>query len=203
MTETTNNPGESPKLKGPEEPQEPKERGTAWMDFYVNWRFPLGFIFGGLAILGYIGDLIYGSYNILAVICVFLLDIPFYIFGFFVYRAMRKRTKDGYEMNVTYLVLEVLLYSVSYGIRNWSVGYAALGFVIAALAWTWPNYVYFKHREYLFGITAPGENPPENSPKQSEEKSPAPIAAVLYCKNCGAKLLPDSVFCSRCGAKVH
>lgn len=166
--------------KKPEETQEPKERGTAWMGFYVNWRFPIGFVLGGLAILSYIVDFESGSYNDLIVLYVLLFDIPFYIFGFFVYSAMRKRTKDGYEMNTVYLVLEALLYSVSYGIQGWSIGNALLALVVVALVWTLPNYVYFGHRKYLFDVTAPGTG------------GPADAAGTMWWVEAGENFAPES-----------
>ncbi len=31
-------------------------RGIGWLKFYVNWRFPLGFVFGALAIISELGE---------------------------------------------------------------------------------------------------------------------------------------------------
>lgn len=44
----------------------------------------------------------------------------------------------------------------------------------------------------------------ENKPqKKHDNANPSKDAeSILYCRKCGAKLLPDSIFCAHCGTKV-
>jgi len=215
--------------------EKPKERGTAWMDFYINWRFPISLIVNAIAIIIEIVDCTNGTYNfsgtfLILTIFFFMIDISTYGFMIFVYVAMRKRTPHGYHMNNVFLIVEVLSLSVSRGFQNWSIGYGVLALVIFALVWTWPNYIYFKHRKYLFGIAAPGPAPetgdpitpvyvaatetvqqpeipaPDTKPEEPireaipEENLPENPAEKAQEEIAGPK--PPVLYCKKCGARL-
>lgn len=69
--------------------------------------------------------------------------------------------------------------------------------------------LYYMKRRYLF---FPEKVPPELAMARQREARPAapverlvpdaPALPAVYCRHCGQKLLPDSAFCSGCGARV-
>ena len=56
---------------------------TKWLVFYIGWRFPIGFILGGLVLLGYINNLLLLDSSTTEEIYAFLvfIDICLYIYS--------------------------------------------------------------------------------------------------------------------------
>lgn len=200
--------------------------GQGWLKFYINWRFPIGFVLGALSLIKEFADASSDGYLILPVFYIFAaVDIAFYIFRIIVYINMLNRTPRGYHLNNILLFAESIYISFTRALSTSATTSVLIMFPILALImgliWFWPNYVYFKHRRYLFGIFAPDAVPlvtsasSETSAQRDSASTRAAdlsnhkekvlssdAIAITFCRNCGAKLIPDSAFCRKCGTKI-
>lgn len=200
--------------------------GQGWLKFYINWRFPIGFVLGALSLIKEFADASSDGYLTLPVFYIFAaIDIAFYIFRIIVYINMLNRTPRGYHLNIILLFVESIYISFTNALSTSATTSVWVMFPILALImgliWLWPNYVYFKHRRYLFGILTPdggslvtsasGKNSAQRdsayaqaaaSSKHNEEDLSTDNDAIMFCRNCGAKLVPNSMFCRKCGTKI-
>lgn len=99
----------------------------------------------------------------------------------------------------------------------------ALGNLLVVLAYSIPEGLYYMKRRYLFfpeaipALLAQDQAEAKEVPPSAEEpptlpevlapseEAPAPELTpppVVYCRYCGQKLLPQSLFCSGCGANI-
>jgi len=96
----------------------------------------------------------------------------------------------------------------SVGIDASQITSLIVGVVVCAL-----NARYFKRRAHLFApkTVHAGETTDtrglemQHTPSEGESKTPATAAGneiALYCRNCGTKLTQNSIFCSKCGARI-
>ncbi len=139
-------------MKG--ENNSPTKHGERWLKFYIYWRFPLGFIFGASSIIREINDAKNSGYLDLPIFLIFLfIDIAVYLYRIVVYFSMLGRTPQGYYMNIVLLFVESAYISAARALERTSLFMFFVFFVLFCLIWVLPNYVYFKHRKYLFGKT--------------------------------------------------
>lgn len=129
---------------------------TKWLKFYVNWRFPIGFIIGGLYLFGTYSQVIEASHNQLSsiptLVFVFLsIDVLVYVFRIVVYINMRAMTEKGYHQNNALLFSEVLIIAAdSYQASEKNTLFTVIISIFIFLIWFLPNYNYFKKRAFLF-----------------------------------------------------
>lgn len=200
--------------------------GQGWLKFYINWHFPIGFVLGALSLIKEFADASSDGYLTLPVFYIFAaVDVALYVFRIIVYINMLNRTPRGYHLNIILLFVESIYISFTRALSTSATTAVWIMFPILALImgliWFWPNYVYFKHRRYLFGILTPDVGPlvtsaySKNSAQQDsasareddlsiqkEKVLSTDAVAIMFCRNCGAKLVPDSTFCRKCGTKI-
>jgi len=133
--------------------------GQKWLNFYINFRFPVGIAIDTFFLLAYLigfSSSIGFSNGSISLMPKHQVFIAFLIVGFgilalrvFVYTNMKNRTYQGYYMNVILLIAEVAYIPVFYAVYTPTWKYLIL-LPINVLIWGWPNYIYFKHRKYLF-----------------------------------------------------
>lgn len=205
------------------------ERSTTWLQFYIYFRFPLGFIFGGLTLLySIISPIVYQTkFDWLT----FILFAAIYIFSIWVFCEADSLKPIGYKLLHIMLPIEVLftsadsIYAYEFGIK----------FVLISLIWWLPNAIYFKKRKSLFYEKPPiirfsekygtkendnkiSENNTEHSASEQlkiqSEVTPEDKGNTMIqpekstendfnvCKKCGDKLPANATFCSKCGKRV-
>ena len=205
------------------------ERSTTWLQFYIYFRFPLGFIFGGLTLLySIISPIVYQTkFDWLT----FILFAAIYIFSIWVFCEADSLKPIGYKLLHIMLPIEVLftsadsIYAYEFGIK----------FVLISLIWWLPNAIYFKKRKSLFYEKPPvirfsekygtkendnkiSENNTEQSASEQlkiqSEVTPKDKGNIMIqpekstendfnvCKKCGDKLPANATFCSKCGKRV-
>ena len=64
---------------------ETKQYGLGWLKFYVNWRFPLAFIFGALSLISEFSQAQTGGYLTAGFLSLFAVDVAVYLFRILVY----------------------------------------------------------------------------------------------------------------------
>ena len=79
------------------------------------------------------------------------------------------------------------------------------GVIVGALIWLIPSWVYFRKRRLLFdpwpkGVERPGGSQPE--PDTEPASDPEAPLTQRFCRKCGGRLLPESLYCSHCGAAL-
>lgn len=204
------------------------ERSTTWLQFYIYFRFPLGFVFGGINLL----TLIVSPFLYQTEFSSFLFTIctAFYIFSIWVFCKLDNLEPTGYKSLQAFLPAEVLYVSLFSDL--WYE--AIFKFVLLSLVWWLPNAIYFKKRKSLFyeeppvvrysekyGLKENNNKPNDNknffAVEQSKIQDQAPpenIGAsinesknfieneLIICKKCGEKLPINAIFCNKCGKKV-
>ena len=184
---------------------EERSKKLKWMRFYVNWRFPIGFVLGAMTILGNYGDVLIKSkaYQIRlpGYFYVFLaIDVFVYFFRIVVYKNMRKMEEKGYYQNVVLLFVEVIVFATAlYQPGKENGAEIAIAVVLGLLVWFIPNYVYFKRRAFLFtGICSIDEL---NSLQYNEDIGKKEYKPKMYfCTACGERSALLYWTCPKCGA---
>lgn len=183
------------------------EWGIGWLKFYVNWRFPLGFVFGVFSILSGIIQASNGGYLAESLFIIALvIDIGMYFYRVVVYAQMRQMTELGYTMNHVLLVFEAMLSAV-----RLSLSYAdgsifdffdviLIYLVFAFLIWWLPNFIYFRHRRDLFDASVPLEHLEHVSATSKDDKPPVYPEKKFICRACGSYASGWYQNCPKCGA---
>ena len=180
--------------------------GVGWLNFYINWRFPIVFVIGFITLASsFITVFISSEQSLPIVYLIFVWDVLSYAFHIPVFVLMKKRSRLGYDLNVILLVVEAINLALRQGFRgeNFTASFL-FGLLFALLIWFLPNYVYFKHREYLFSGTSS-----QNQVEKTVNLPPVdtytliPPQKMLFCRTCGAKLEPNAKYCSNCGQNLE
>lgn len=132
-----------------------------WFNFWKYIRFPLGIILTFSDISGYLSmdrnNMIVTSYSTFFL----LIEISFLVLIIVTYYCFIKHLKIGYILNLIVLVVQSALNISGNVIKNISRTNATFylsdfiesffpQFVIMAIIWILPNYIYFKRRKYYF-----------------------------------------------------
>lgn len=209
------------------------EYGTKWLRFYVYWRFPISFFLSGVTILASC-ELIYSDIPILIV--ALLLDLGLLALHVAVYVLMRRMRTIGYQLNYVSLSLEAVVFAINEAAKEFpSFPSKSFTFFLALalflLIWVVPNFIYFRHRSYLFPFSrehpfsAPYqkaelstfinfqrgsvivENAAQPASDKKLEEAPRLLSeqekTMKYCRSCGAPLMPGASFCTNCGLDLR
>ena len=209
------------------------EYGTKWLRFYVYWRFPISFFFSAVTILENFESTYFGSPLMIAAL---LLDLGLLALHVAVYVLMRRMRTIGYQLNYVSLSLEAVVFAINEAAKEFpSFPSKSFTFFLALalflLIWVVPNFIYFRHRSYLFPFSrehpfsAPYqkaelstfinfqrgsvivENAARGAPDKTAEATPRLLPdrekAMRYCRSCGAPLLPGARFCTNCGLDLQ
>lgn len=176
-----------------------KKYGTGWLKFWVYFRLPLGILLSSLLITANIVKGMRDDYfSIPFYTLIVIIDVVLVLVEIATLINMYRMTETGYGLNHVLLVLECLSMMtntwVNYGIIN----------PLFFLLWWLPNFVYFRHRKYMFSgrhkITEIGDNYTEDP---AVEVIPTNSDAPQYkyrCNNCGMLCLAWHETCPRCGS---
>lgn len=177
------------------EPDE-KYSGTAWLRFYIYWRFPISFILGAIILFGSYAKFYYDRQLISSIIWFAVaIDIGVYIFRIIVYLNLKEMTEKGYNQNIALLAIESVYVPFSNAGDN-SAEQFMISFIVFFFIWVLPNYIYFKHRKFMFLDEQDG---PErvSVPVHNDTNG----ANRFFCKNCGTYSTGWYQPCPTCGAK--
>ena len=108
----------------------------SWFYFYTYVRLPIAVIISLANLLNVASNL----YTLISVLYIAVLILVIY--------GHTKRKLWGWNLNLTLLVFETLFYSLSY--HKGDIIQTFILFIIFALLWFLPNYIYFKKRIHLF-----------------------------------------------------
>lgn len=183
-----------------------QQYGVKWLNFYINWRFPIGFVLGFMLILSYSPLGVDAPAQYPPILYLFLvLDISLYFYRVVVYINMRKRKRLGYNLNVCLLVLESIVLALQQGIdKEFPVAMFLVTLLMAFGVWFLPNYFYFKHRKDLFSDAKETRGQVRaGQPQPAEEYILIRPQNMLFCRTCGARLEPNARFCSNCGQNLE
>lgn len=209
------------------------EYGTKWLRFYVYWRFPISFFYSGVSILAsYEPD----YFDIPIVIVALLFDLGLLALHVAVYVLMRRMRTLGYQLNYVSLSLEAVVFAISEATKDFpSFPSKSFTFFLALalflLIWVVPNWIYFRHRSYLFPFSrkhpfsVPDRKPElrtfimiqrgsvivENAARSAPARAaleapglrPEQEKIMKYCRSCGAPLTPGARFCTNCGLDLQ
>lgn len=119
--------------------------GMKWFRFYVNIRFPIGFVLGAIGLMASIGTLFSPFFLI------YVLSAGLYILQVSVYKLLKKLDMEGYNRNMILLGVETVVLSIGGGSGLFDGLFFVISLIILSLVWWLPNYIYFKkRRDYLF-----------------------------------------------------
>ena len=199
-----------------------------WWNFWKYFRFPVGIffsIFNFIVSLSILKDV---QLNLLgnAILLINFLLIIFLCVTFY-YFATRK--KYGFEMLITYSIVEIIfnsfinVFNNNYMDQNNIITQMVIEALIVAgiicAIWVYPNYIYFKKRRNFFGEGEEQKdkfeeerneigNIKDNNEKnekvedEKEEKKDEFIENKKFCTKCGKQIENDWMFCNYCGNKL-
>jgi hypothetical protein len=128
---------------------------TGWLNFYVLWRFPIGFAISAFAIFSLLKDLLtinYGDLNVLLI--TLFLEIFLLIFSIFTYIEMKKLSKIGYILNFVFIIWAIFSNIIVTTINSPNPDFRTNGlwynFLIYLVFYIIPNFNYFNRRKDLF-----------------------------------------------------
>lgn len=122
-----------------------KGYGTRWLTFWVYFRLPIGILISSFIIVSNVVNAVRNDYFSIPIYSVFVaIDAALVFLESATFINMHQMTETGYRLNHILIVVECIssiLYSwVHYGIIN----------PLFFLLWWLPNFVYFRHRKFLF-----------------------------------------------------
>ena len=135
---------------------EEKKYGMTWLKIYTG-LFILRVVSMTISVVTLLTAFIRTSGNDLALAILFLLVIE-YIFEIITLIHFLKKTEFGYTINMVYIFLSTFISAFNVFFQKVAEqGFDAIEFsgvlfacVILLLVWSLPNYIYFKHRKFLF-----------------------------------------------------
>lgn len=168
--------------------------GNYWLKFYIDIRFPLGFIF---TVIQYIMFFSSGLFSLIAeidfpifiVLFIVLLsyEVFYFILSILTFINMRKFNYLGYKLNNIILICGVIYFAFS--VASLASTYFVMTFIIAALiysvAFMLPNMIYFSHRKHMFTRGMPESVPKvasrnnNNSPLLNHAPTPEENTALI------------------------
>ena len=138
-----------------QEKKKEKELGTAWMDFYINVRFPIVIALSGLTILSNLGNSYIAnnngytfyapSYYALSI----LFNIILLVANILVYRAMKTKSLDAVSENFALMILWTFFFTILQFLSTEMWLSLVITPIICSL-WVVPNTIYFNKRKHLF-----------------------------------------------------
>ena len=143
---------------------EEKQYGMTWLKIYTV-LFVIRVISMTLSVLTVLTAVIGNTASDMA-IAIFILLLIEYAFEIFTLVHFLKKTEFGYTINMVYIFLSTFISAFNVFFQKViDQGFDATQFfgvliasVVFLLAWSIPNYIYFKHRRYLFSGTLKEKN---------------------------------------------
>ena len=127
-----------------------------WWKFWQYFRFPVGIIMTVVNIMNYLPELEVNAITIFAL----LTDISIVILMFVTYYHFLDQDKIGYKFMIAWLIIELTFNALNVATTSLSdysnitlmdfAGSFIFAICILGLAWTLPNYIYFKKRKHCF-----------------------------------------------------
>ena len=91
---------------------------------------------------------LFGNSTVMLILVVGAVELVFDIVAFIFFY---KKTELGYYLNIAFMVLSVLFAVMAQVVTEaYPIGSIMLAGAFLLLIWALPNYIYFKHRKYLF-----------------------------------------------------
>lgn len=205
-----------------------KPLGMGWYNFLIYFSLFAsavvniiygfgGYLFGGIYFISSYGqiapEMVYEYYPLLQALNIiyglFLIGVA--IFEFTLRQKLAHYKPDAPKLVYIYSAIQFiapLIYVISvFAIKSssiieapFNVGTSDFTFIVKGLAFLIFNIIYFKKREHLFVEEDLIQN---HIPAQRKVVQPQTISSEnLFCRKCGAKIMPDSSFCHKCGEKV-
>lgn len=190
-----------------------------WWNFWKYFRFPVGIFFsifnfiGSLSLLKDVQLNMFGKVILLInFVLIIFLCITFYYFA--------ARKKYGFEMLITYSIVEIIFnsfinvfnnnYIRSNSITELVIETLIISGIVCAI-WVYPNYIYFKKRRHLFEESEENkdtytenlnDNISEEIEEKKEEKKNEIVENKKFCTKCGKQIENDWMFCNYCGNRL-
>lgn len=184
------------------------DRDTTPLNFHAFYRYfslPVGFLVIVVKIFGLTQMYPYGGWGADIDMAVYFIDLILIVVCFWGFAKWNSAGWYGVMsrlwLAVGYNVFLVFLYA--YYVPK-AIG-TAIGTLLGSLLYAIPIGIYYKKRKPLFfpDMTEALEEPePRLSGYEAASQRGASVPPIMYCRKCGNKLLPESDFCSKCGAPI-
>lgn len=183
-----------------------KEYGLGWFKFYSFIRLPLGLISGAVMVRN---EYIQGRAGLFAnslYTALFILDLLVCIFCLVVCLGMLELKPLGYTLNNVMLGTECVAAALNIVVQRYRgipdpslILYFAVALLVSSLLWAFPNYLYFRHRKFLFT----GERTLLDVSGKVRDERQRNIFSCGQCGYYGDLLVTDQQQkCPRCGSPL-